>query len=169
MICRRDTIFIRSQRDALVHAQQQKEELSAMVVHDLKNPLTAILANVELVAGEPYLDDNGRDALRDVMSSAQAMNRMIMNLLDISRSEDGTMIPRPADLDLDALVTDVCKSARRRCADHQLTIEIRSDVKKLRADKDLLQRLIENLIDNAIKYSPAGARCGFARSPMARS
>lgn len=148
--------LIRSQRDALLQAQRQKEELSALVVHDLKNPLTAILANAGYLANEEYLKEDDRAALRDVLGSAHSMHRMVMNLLDISRSEDGTLVPKLIEMDLRALVEEICGAAKRRAEERTITLKREVDVSTIRADKDLLQRLIENLIDNGIKYTPAG-------------
>lgn len=147
--------LIRSQRDALLQAQRQKEELSALVVHDLKNPLTVILANVQFLK-DANLNEDERDAMCDVCTSAESMHRMILNLLDISRSEDGTLVPKLAEVDLVALVVEVCGLARRRSEERSLTLTHEVAVRKVRADKDMLQRLIENLLDNGIKYAPVG-------------
>lgn len=149
--------LIRSQRDALLQAQRQKEELSALVVHDLKSPLTAILFNVEYLVNEAKLSDEDRESMRDVHAAAEAMHRMVVNLLDISRSEDGTLVPNVVDIDLGSLVEEVCAVATRRGRERKLTLTHEVAAKMVRADKDLLQRLIENLVDNAIKYTEAGA------------
>ena len=149
--------LIRSQRDALLQAQRQKEELSALVVHDLKSPLTAILVNVEYLVREAKLEDDDRSAMREVLSAAEAMHRMVMNLLDISRSEDGTLVPKKTEVDLVALVDEVCAVAARRSEQRNLKLTHDVSAKTLRADKDLLQRLLENLVDNGIKYTSAGA------------
>ena len=148
--------LIRSQRDALLQAQRQKEELSALIVHDLKNPLTAILVNAGYVAGEEYLKADVRAALRDVLVSAQSMHRMVMNLLDIGRSEDGTLVPRLVEVDPRALIEEICRVATKRAEERKLTLKRDVGISTIRADKDLLQRLVENLVDNSIKYAPAG-------------
>jgi len=148
--------LIRSQRDALLQAQRQKEELSALVVHDLKNPLTAILANARYLAGQEYLEEDDRAALRDVLGAAQSMHRMVMNLLDISRSEDGTLVPRLVEVDLRALIEEICRVATKRAEELKLSLKRNVGILTIRADKELLQRLVENLVDNSIKYTPAG-------------
>ncbi len=148
--------LIRSQRDALLRAQRQKEELSALVVHDLKNPLTAILANAGYLVNAGHLEEDHRAALRDVLGSAKAMHRMVMNLLDISRSEDGTLVPKLVDVDLRALVEEICRVVAKRAEERQLTLRHEVGISTLRADRDLFQRLLENLVDNGLKYTPAG-------------
>ena len=157
--------LIRSQRDALLQAKRQKEELSALVVHDLKSPLTVILSNVHYLK-DAKLNAEERDAMRDVLSSAESMHRMVMNLLDISRSEDGTLVPRLEEIDFGALVERVCDAVRRRIEDRNLKLTYEGAVSRLRADKDLLQRLVENLIDNGIKYTPAGGSINVRVRPV---
>jgi two-component system sensor histidine kinase/response regulator len=148
--------LIRSQRDALLRAQRQKEELSALVVHDLKNPLSAILGNAQYLVGESYLRDDDRDAIRDIVTSAEAMQRMVMNLLDISRSEDGTLVLKLGDLDLASLVENVCGLAKRRSEERGIRIIFAIGAPWVRGDSDLLHRLFENLLDNSIKYNSSG-------------
>jgi len=148
--------LIRSQRDALLHAQRQKEELSALVVHDLKNPLTGILVNARFLITEPSIQGDPREALRDIVTSAEAMHRMVMNLLDISRSEDGTLVPKLGVVELGPLIEETCGTARRRMEERKLKLTLELSAQTVRADRDLLQRLLENLIDNGIKYTPTG-------------
>jgi signal transduction histidine kinase len=149
--------LIRSQRDALLRAQRQKEELAALVVHDLKNPLAAILANVQYLVGAQHLLGEDREALLDVFSSAQSMHRMVMNLLDISRSEDGSLVPRLIDIDCKQLVEDACNTVRRRSDERRIRITHDVTTPTVQADGDLIRRLLENLLDNGIKYTPAGS------------
>ncbi len=85
--------LIRSQRDALLSAQRQREELAQLVVHDLKNPLTSIIGNGYWLA-ETCTDSEQARASSQIVQAASAMHRMVMNLLDISRSEDGAMVPK---------------------------------------------------------------------------
>ena len=73
-----------------------QEELTALLVHDLKNPLAAILANSDFLLGREERPDE-REALADVHSSAESMLRMVTNLLDIRRSEEGALALRPDD------------------------------------------------------------------------
>lgn len=158
--------LIRSQRDALLQAQRQKEELSALVVHDLKNPLTGILVNARYLLAEPAFEGDTQDALRDIVTSAEAMHRMVMNLLDISRSEDGTLVPKISEVDLGELVEGTCATARRRLEERRLDLTLEMETKALRADRDLLQRLLENLVDNAIKYTPTGGTIRIESQPQ---
>jgi two-component system sensor histidine kinase/response regulator len=153
---KRNYDVIRDQRDALLVAHRQKEELTALIVHDLKNPLSSILSNAEYVLGRGELGADERDSLGDVLRASQAMVRLVMNLLDVARSEDGALVPYVTEFELEGLLSDVSKEMGRRVEDKEQRIVVRvgAEVRPLRADRDLIRRMIENLIDNAYKYSP---------------
>jgi two-component system sensor histidine kinase/response regulator len=150
---------ISQQRDALVEAQRQKEELTALIVHDLKNPLSSILSNVQYTLGQQGMGQEERESLRDVLRASQSMVRMVMNLLDISRSEDGALVPHMSEFALPALLSEVCSEMERRIEDkdQRLQLTVAPGVHAITADRDLLRRILENLIDNAYKYGPRRA------------
>jgi two-component system sensor histidine kinase/response regulator len=150
---------ISSQRDALIEAQQQKEELTALIIHDLKNPLSSILSNVQFALGQTDLGVDERDSLRDVLRASQSMVRMVMNLLDISRSEDGALVPHLTDFELPGLLGEVTSEMERRIEDKEQRVElaVAPDVRVMTADRDLVRRILENLVDNAYKYGPRHA------------
>jgi signal transduction histidine kinase len=150
---------VRSQRDALLAAQRQKDELTALIVHDLKNPLSSILSNVQYVQSRGALPDEERESLDDVERASQAMVRLVMNLLDVGRSDDGALVPYVTEFDLTALFAEVSSEMGRRIADkdQRLALAVAPGVRTMRGDRDLLRRIVENLIDNAYKYGPRQA------------
>jgi len=147
--------LIRSQHDAVIQAQERKEELINLVVHDLKNPIASILANAHFLVREPNLSDDARDASRDIHEAANSMQRMVLNLLDISRGEQGALVPRLSDVDVPTLLNEVLGVMGRRANERQqkISVEVSPEVKHSVLDRDLLLRLLENLLDNALKYS----------------
>jgi two-component system sensor histidine kinase/response regulator len=153
---KRNYDVIREQRDALLVAHRQKEELTALIVHDLKNPLSSILSNAEYVLGRGGLGEDERDSLGDVLRASQAMVRLVMNLLDVARSEDGALVPHVTEFDLGVLLGEVCKEMGRRVEDkgQRIALDVAGRLVPLRADRDLIRRMVENLIDNAYKYGP---------------
>jgi two-component system sensor histidine kinase/response regulator len=155
----RNLTVISEQRDALIEAHRQKEELTALIVHDLKNPLSSILSNVQYSLAQESFGADERESLRDVLRASHSMVRMVMNLLDISRSEDGALVPHLADFELPALLGEVCSEMERRIddKDQKLELAVAPDVRVMTADRDLLRRILENLVDNAYKYGPRGA------------
>ena len=153
---KRNYDVIRAQHDALLGANRQKEELTALIVHDLKNPLSSILSNAQYVLSRKQLGPEECESLDDVVRASQSMVRLVMNLLDVSRSEDGALIPHVTEFDLTTLLSEVCKEMGRRVEDkdQQLQPTFAAAVGPVRADRDLIRRVLENLIDNAYKYGP---------------
>ena len=150
---------IRTQRDALLAAQRQKDELTALIVHDLKNPLSSILSNVQYVQSRAALPVDERESLDDVLRASQSMVRLVMNLLDVSRSDDGALIPQVSAFELPELLGEICSEMGRRIEDkgQRLELSLGPGVGLLRGDRDLVRRIVENLIDNAYKYGPKRA------------
>jgi two-component system sensor histidine kinase/response regulator len=155
----RHLALISEQRDALVAAHREKEELTALIVHDLKNPLSSILSNVQFALGQGGLGAEERDSMLDVLRASQSMVRMVMNLLDISRSEDGALVPHRVEFDLGVLLGEVSSEMQRRIEDKEqkLALAVAPNLGAMTADRDLVRRILENLVDNAYKYGPRRA------------
>jgi PAS domain S-box-containing protein len=141
-----------------VRAEAQKDELTALIVHDLKNPLASILLNARL-AEEAMPAEEHRELARDIGAAAESMQRMIMNLLDIARSEDGALAPNLAEIEVKTFLDEVCELTRRRVEEGSKRLLVSSDISRrtIRADPDLLRRVLENLLDNSIRYAPPGS------------
>ncbi len=143
----------------LERERRAREDLSAFIVHDLKNPLSGVVLNARFLSRDPSLGHDEREAALHVLSAAQAINRMVMDLLDVGRSEDGMLAPRITDVDLPALIDEVATTTRARVGDAniELVLDTRSlSSPTIRADIDLMRRVLENLADNALRYSPRG-------------
>lgn len=147
--------LIRSQRDKLIRVQRQREELMQHVVHDLKNPLGAIEMNARYLL-DALPAEELRDATRDIVDSSTTLRRMVLNLLDICRSEDGELVPALTNVDVGTLVNSVIGEHTResRERDVELKSSVLLDDHILQVDRDLVRRVLENLIVNAIRHSP---------------
>jgi len=143
----------------LARTQQQKEELTSLIVHDLKSPLVSIASNAHYVAGDTDLTDKRRAALGDIEIAAESMGRMVMNILDISQSEDGSLASDLGDVRLAVLIDEVQRHVGQRARQEGLSLEVTLalDDDKIHADRDLVRRVLENLLDNSIKYASAGS------------
>src|SRR3954452_12646956 len=87
------------------------------------------------------------------------MVRLVMNLLDVSRSDDGALVPHVALFELPELLGEICSEMGRRIEDkgQRLELALGPGVGVMRGDRDLVRRIVENLIDNAYKYGPKQA------------
>ena len=154
----RSIVFIASQRDALLRAQQDKRRLSAMIVHDLRGPLGCVLGNVDYVLDSASLNEDLRQAGLDIHTSAETMDRMLDDLLDIARSEDGALALKRKSVEVLDLLDEIQSYLRgsERNSEHRIVFDGSPVMASIQADKDLIRRVIENLVETSIKYAPAG-------------
>src|SRR6185436_18055679 len=149
--------LVRRQRDDLMRLQLQKERLSAFVVHDLKNPVNTLDLHAQLLLRNPALPESARDSVQHIREEARSLLRLILNLLDITKCEQARLTPRPSNVALEALTRDIVDAFELRASSSQLRLERQVEVSHVQADPDLLRRVLENLVDNAIRHAPAGS------------
>jgi signal transduction histidine kinase len=140
----------------LVRVQRQKEELAQLIVHDLRSPATSIMLTSQLAQA----DDSHPERWQRVHRSAEAIHRMTMNLLDVMRSEEGTFAPRLALVETTAVIVDVAEQMAP-VADAKgkaLAVIDHAGATTIVCDAEMVRRLLQNLIDNAISHSPPGGR-----------
>ena len=139
-------------------ADQLKDDFVALVSHELRTPLASIIATLEVLEDETeQLSPDGRRALRSIMSTKRRLLRLIGQLLFVSQLQAGRIPGRREWVDAEALVRDAVDLARASAAAGLVTVDIAVEpVAKLWADPDRLAQLCDNLISNAIKFTPAG-------------
>lgn len=149
--------MIRKQRDDMMRLQLQKERLTSFLVHDLKNPVGAIDLYAQILLRDRNLPERARENVENIRSDARNLLRLILNLLDVSRSEEGQLSPKIEEIDLCAHIHDLrgVLAVRARAAGQKLEVTCMSPL-PVRADADLLRRVIENLVDNAVRHGPQG-------------
>jgi signal transduction histidine kinase len=142
--------------DARSETERLKEELSAMVVHDLKNPVNGILMMVQLAlrkGGE--LSETHRGYLRQIDLTGREMMRLIQNLLEISKIEEGKMPITIEAVVLAELVDEVLPEhdLLAKQAGRTLEVDVSTALPPVAADRALLRRVLANLIGNAVRHS----------------
>ena len=147
---------IKQQRDALQRLQLQKEQLVAFLVHDFKNPVGAIELQAQRVARDPTASERSRSAAAAIQDETRALLRMITNLLDIAKADEGLLAPARQRLEVQVLLDGAVAELRARAAAHGVTLAVRGAAGELRADPELLHRVLANLIENAIRHAPEG-------------
>ncbi|MCC6552360.1 MAG: GAF domain-containing protein [Polyangiaceae bacterium] len=143
--------------EALLELQRQKEALSELVVHDLRSPASAIMFAASTQLRNHDIQPADRRRWSAALSSAENILRTAANLLDIAQSEEGRLVPKPADIDLAALFAETRELLLPLAEKREQAIELSCDAPlgALRADRALLGRVLQNLLDNALRHSPA--------------
>lgn len=150
------TVRLQAQNDELRHHEELREESIRALTHDLRNPLTALLGNaqrLERLLTRASLEREARVA-HTVAATGQRMNGMIQDLADALRVDAGSVELRRVAVDLPTLVREL--SAQLGDPDQVVRIELTADeaLPPVAADPGQLDRVISNLLSNALKYSP---------------
>lgn len=139
--------------EQLRRAQTQREQLIRLLVHDFKGPIAVTLASMRFINGSRGLDEDGREALNDAIASCESLHQMTLNLLDICRSEDGTLIAKRKPTDVTKLVQDEIQQCAR--LGRNPVVLLACPGTEAEVDPELLRRVVRNLVDNAYKYGGA--------------
>ena len=114
----------------------------------------AIDLHAQVLLRQKQLTDSARAAGMAIRDEVRALMRLILNLLDISKSEEGRLAPSRTRLDLPGVVAEAVESLGVRARAKNVSLESRIEVEGVDADAALLRRIIENLLENAIRHAP---------------
>ncbi len=143
--------------EALRRSDSLKTALLHSVSHDLRSPLTAIVAAASSLANpQVRLDTVDHDELvATIRVEAERLNRLVGNLLDLSRLQGGAAEPRPELWPVDDLVAQTLEQLGSR--GDRVVIELDENAPPVHVDAVQIERVLVNLLDNALKFSPAGS------------
>ena len=148
--------------DADLELRRKKRVLAALVVHDLRSPLSAASGYLELVgeelANKPDLEQ-ARGYIDDCTQLITKALSLVSCILDVDELEDGILRARAAQCRLAPLVAGALATCRASFEMRDLRTELKFDPDlEFSADKDLFGRILENLVDNATRYAPRGGK-----------
>jgi len=148
------TAQIKQQRDQLQRLQLQKEQFAAFLVHDLKNPVNSIDLHAQLVLRDTNATDRTKRAAASIQQDARSLLRMITNLLDIAKADEGRLAPTRQPVDANALLRAVIDELEPRAASSGVSLALDVAAPLVNVDPDLMHRVIANLVENAIRHAP---------------
>jgi signal transduction histidine kinase len=139
-------------------ATRARDEVLGVVAHDLRNPLNAIALSAKALARETA--GTVRDELLGIERPVRRMNRLIRDLLDVTRIEAGRLPLHFDTFSVGPLVADAvaAQTALAASASVTLRVELPATLRDLRGDRDRLLQVFENLLGNAMAYTPPGGR-----------
>jgi signal transduction histidine kinase len=148
--------LLTEQNERLREADRLKDEFVALISHDLRTPLTSIIGYVELALDEDVPADV-RSHLQVVSRNGERLLALVNDLLFVARLQTGELALEPNDVELAAVVEETVEALEPRAAAKGISLTCALDsVPTTRADRRRLLQLLDNLVANAVKFTPAG-------------
>ena len=143
----------------LAKNEQLRANLLRSISHDLRTPLTSISGNADtLLHSYNVLDEQTRKQIfTDIYDDAQWLTGLVENLLSITKIADGSVKLRLSDQVVDDIVSEALRHIDRRSAEHHITVDCGDEPLLVRVDAGLIMQVLINLVNNAVKYTPAGS------------
>ncbi len=150
-------------------ATEARQHTLAIVAHDLRNPLTAIRMDAEMLASvlRPSAGPFERESLDRIMAITGRMDGLIQDLLEVSRMERGTLALEPAPRDPAKLLAEAAHSLRPLASAHglQLQVDAAEGLPAVYADGERVVQVVSNLVGNAVKFTPRGGAVTLSCAP----
>ena len=149
---------LREKNRALEATLQMREDLSRMVIHDLKNPVSTILLYSNALLDREDLRDRVYQRVDVINQAAQRLQGLITDLLMLAKMESGKLLLNPQEVDLYELILSVTQELYPLAEERNCDLRLRwpESHERVWIDQNLFRRLLDNLLSNAIKFSPEG-------------
>ena len=151
----------------LAKNEQLRANLLRSISHDLRTPLTSISGNADtLLHSYNVLDEQTRKQIfTDIYDDAQWLTGLVENLLSITKIADGSVKLRLSDQVVDDIVSEALRHIDRKSAEHHITVDCGDEPLLVRVDAGLIVQVLINLVNNAVKYTPAGSNIRITAIP----
>jgi two-component system, OmpR family, sensor histidine kinase KdpD len=140
------------------HTSRLKADLFSGVTHDVKTPLAAIMAAVtSLIEGRGFSEVERREHLDTIKQEAERLHRVVNNLLDVARLRAGALVAAKVPSAVDELMESVLNRLRPSLEDRPVEIRVGEGIPEVPMDVVQIDQVLNNLIENSIKFSPPGS------------
>jgi PAS domain S-box-containing protein len=136
--------------------EQMKDEFIGLVSHELKTPITIVMGSIYTALTEGVPQEEARDLLQSAALSAESLASIVDNLLELSRVQANRLMIRKEQVDVAEIARDIITKLKGKSGIHRLILDAPAELPRIPADHVRVERIINNLVDNAIKYSPSG-------------
>ncbi|EYB68305.1 histidine kinase [Deinococcus phoenicis] len=141
------------------HEERVRDQLVHMLVHDLKNPIAAVMGLLEVVEDDHRVPDDARDLVKVARDETGHLLHLAVNMLDVRKIQAGKMHLRP-ELVFSPMFEEVVEQARGDVGsglrDRHMQVEVAPNLSPTRADPEILRRVLANLVSNALKHTITG-------------
>ncbi len=151
------TLLVLSDVTDLRRLETIRRDFVANVSHELKTPLTAIAGFAETLAAEASDEQTVRFA-QTIVENARRMQRLVDDLLDLSKIESGGWQPEPRSLGVEAAAREAWGPLTERATAHAVQLEIATNATTINGDPEAVRQIFTNLFDNALRHTPRGGR-----------
>ena len=137
---------------------QLKDDFIGMVSHEIKTPLTVMIGALNIVEIEGVSPEQREELIKSAKISAEELAAMVDNLLELSRHQANRLSLQTNLTQIEPVTQAVVERFRKRSVVHQFVIDIPDDLPPVMIDTIRIERVLSNLVENAIKYSPNGGK-----------
>jgi two-component system phosphate regulon sensor histidine kinase PhoR len=145
-----------------------RRDFVANVSHELRTPLTVVRGFAETLAGEDLTADTRREFAETIRANTARMQRIVDDLLDLSRIESGGWIPQPETLEFEAIASEALSLAAPQAGEKHLSLEVEvaPGATTVHADRVALGQILSNLVENAIRHTMSGSVTVFSEAAV---
>lgn len=138
--------------------ERLKSEFLSNISHELRTPLTPIKGYADLLARAGAGSEKAAHFVEGILHSTERLERVVELLVDFSALEAGRLAPQSGSVDVGALLEQLAQSWRERAGRHDIVLEVGGELPPVSGDERLLRRSFNEILDNAVKFSPSGGR-----------
>lgn len=149
----------KEQAAILAKNEQLRANLLRAISHDLRTPLTSISGNASnlLSNGDGFDEKTKKQIYTDIYDDSMWLINLVENLLSVTRIEEGRMNLKLSTELMDEVITESLRHISRKSVEHHITVQSGDDFVLAKMDAKLIVQVVINIVDNAIKYTPAGS------------
>ena len=147
---------------------QLKDEFINLVSHEFRSPLTVIIGAVNTILSEEgrLSPEETRQLLRDAAAEADDLSHLLGNLLELSRAQANRLLLHPEPINVRDTVQQAIEIISRQSSAHRYILNFPDDIPQVHADQTRVERILHNLLENAVKYSPEGSEIKVTAKPQ---
>ena len=146
---------------------QLKDDFIGLVSHELRSPMTVIMGaiNTALTEAERLSPEETRQLLNDAALEAESLSHLLGNLLELSRAQADRLSLHAEAISVRKVIQDTVEEIKRRSSAHEFAVDLPRKLPPVYADELRLERILYNLLENAVKYSPQGGEIRVSVKP----
>jgi PAS domain S-box-containing protein len=138
-------------------AEQMKEEFIGLVSHELRTPLTVVIGALSTAGDKRASKEDKEELIQEAASSAESLAGILDNMLELSRYQAGRLNLDKKPVSISSIAERAAQKARRKYDTHKIILDISDKIPDVDVDVVRIEQVLYNLVENAVKYSPAGS------------